>query len=83
MLAVCKYNISYLDDLFTHVFVSTIFLSSLRYHSFNPEYVHQRLKQLGHMYELRVLLVQVDMVNYLPLNRKIGITITHVYLKFI
>jgi len=33
---------------------------SLRYHAFNPEYVYERLKQLGHSYMLRVLLVQVD-----------------------
>ncbi|XP_060528138.1 DNA excision repair protein ERCC-1 [Cylas formicarius] len=33
---------------------------SLRYHNLNPDYIHQRLKQLGHAYMLRVLLVQVD-----------------------
>ncbi|XP_044263146.1 DNA excision repair protein ERCC-1 [Tribolium madens] len=33
---------------------------SLRYHSLNPDYIHERLKKLGKMYELRVLLVQVD-----------------------
>lgn len=31
---------------------------SLRYHNLNPDYIHERLKQLGKMYELRVLLVQ-------------------------
>ena len=35
---------------------------SLRYHQLNPTYVHERLKQLGHTYELRVLLIQVDIV---------------------
>ena len=35
---------------------------SLRYHHFNPEYVHERLRQLGQRYELRILLVQVDVV---------------------
>ncbi|XP_064117115.1 DNA excision repair protein ERCC-1-like [Macrobrachium nipponense] len=33
---------------------------SLRYHNLNPNYIHDRLKQLGHQYELRVLLILVD-----------------------
>lgn len=33
---------------------------SLRYHQLNPNYIHERLKQLGRSYELRVLLVQID-----------------------
>lgn len=33
---------------------------SLRYHNLNPDYIHDRLKLLGKMYQLRVLLVQVD-----------------------
>lgn len=33
---------------------------SLRYHNLNPDYIHDRLKLLGKKYELRVLLVQVD-----------------------
>uniref|UniRef100_A0A336M8L9 DNA excision repair protein ERCC-1 n=1 Tax=Culicoides sonorensis TaxID=179676 RepID=A0A336M8L9_CULSO len=33
---------------------------SLKYHNLNPDYIHQRLKSLGKIYELRVLLVQVD-----------------------
>lgn len=33
---------------------------SLRYHQLNPNYIHNRLKQLGRSYELRVLLVQID-----------------------
>ncbi|XP_071455729.1 DNA excision repair protein ERCC-1 isoform X1 [Hetaerina americana] len=33
---------------------------SLRYHILNPDYIHERLKTLGKLYELRVLLVQVD-----------------------
>lgn len=32
---------------------------SLRYHSLNPDYIHNRLKKLGNKYELRVLLVLV------------------------
>lgn len=34
---------------------------SLKYHTLNPNYIHERLKQLGtKTYNLRVLLVQVD-----------------------
>lgn len=33
---------------------------SLKYHNLNPDYIHQRLKSLGKMFELRILLVQVD-----------------------
>ncbi|XP_044757999.1 DNA excision repair protein ERCC-1 [Coccinella septempunctata] len=33
---------------------------SLRYHSLNQDYIHSRLKKLGNKYELRVLLVLVD-----------------------
>ncbi|XP_014888944.1 DNA excision repair protein ERCC-1 [Poecilia latipinna] len=33
---------------------------SLRYHNLNPNYIHDRLKQLGSTFTLRVLLVQVD-----------------------
>ncbi len=36
-----------------------VFLS-VRYHTLNPDYIHERLKRLGKSYELRVLLVQVD-----------------------
>ncbi|XP_019529987.3 DNA excision repair protein ERCC-1 [Aedes albopictus] len=39
---------------------SCILYISMRYHNLNPDYIHGRLKQLGKMYELRVLLVQVD-----------------------
>ncbi|XP_077288518.1 DNA excision repair protein Ercc1 [Arctopsyche grandis] len=33
---------------------------SLKYHNMNPDYIQDRLKVLGKAYELRVLLVQVD-----------------------
>ncbi|RZF41601.1 hypothetical protein LSTR_LSTR000315 [Laodelphax striatellus] len=33
---------------------------SLRYHTLKPDYIAERLKLLGKMYDLRVLLVQVD-----------------------
>lgn len=39
--------------------VCALFLS-LRYHNLNPDYIHERLKRLGKMYNLRVLLVQVS-----------------------
>ena len=39
-----------------------LFRYSLRYHHFNPEYIHERLRQLGQRFELRILLVQVDVV---------------------
>lgn len=34
---------------------------SLRYHQLHPEYIHTRLKSLGKSYDLRVMLVQVDL----------------------
>lgn len=37
-----------------------ILFLSLKYHNLNPDYIHNRLKSLGKMFELRVLLVQVD-----------------------
>lgn len=40
--------------------VCALFLS-LRYHNLKPEYINERLKFLGKLYDLRVLLVQVDM----------------------
>ena len=36
---------------------------SLRYHNLNPNYIHERLKLLGHSYDLRVLLVQVRFIT--------------------
>lgn len=39
---------------------SCVLFLSLKYHNLNPDYICQRLKGLGKMYELRVLLVQVD-----------------------
>ena len=37
--------------------------SSVRYHCLHPEYIHERLKQLGSQYALRVLLLLVDSVS--------------------
>lgn len=36
---------------------------SIRYHQLNPDYIHNRLKLLGNAYNLRVLLVQVDIAD--------------------
>ncbi|XP_015604296.1 DNA excision repair protein ERCC-1 isoform X2 [Cephus cinctus] len=36
---------------------------SIRYHQLNPDYIHNRLKLLGNAYDLRVLLVQVDVAE--------------------
>ncbi|XP_070620516.1 DNA excision repair protein ERCC-1 isoform X2 [Erythrolamprus reginae] len=33
---------------------------SLRYHNLNPNYIHERLRNLGKTYQLQVLLLQVD-----------------------
>lgn len=40
--------------------ICLLFLS-LRYHNMNPDYINNRIKELGKKYELRVLLVQVDL----------------------
>ncbi|CAH2105410.1 unnamed protein product [Euphydryas editha] len=40
--------------------ISILFLS-VKYHNLNPDYINNRLKELGKKYELRVLLVQVDL----------------------
>lgn len=42
---------------------------SLRYHQLNPDYIHNRLKELGKRFELRVLLVQVDTKVYTKRHR--------------
>ena len=40
-------------------------LCSLRYHQLHPDYIHHRLRLLGRSFDLRVLLVQVDIVSTL------------------
>lgn len=40
--------------------VACILFLSIRYHNLKPDYIHERLKLLGKGYELRVLLVHVD-----------------------
>ena len=39
---------------------SCAFFLSMKYHLLNPTYIHQRIKELGRAYDLRVLLVHVD-----------------------
>ncbi|XP_036148767.1 DNA excision repair protein ERCC-1-like isoform X6 [Monomorium pharaonis] len=36
---------------------------SIRYHQLNPDYIHERLKLLNNTYNLRVLLVQIDVAD--------------------
>jgi DNA excision repair protein ERCC-1 len=40
--------------------IACVLYLSIRYHNLKPDYLNERLKQLGKRYELRVLLVQVD-----------------------
>ena len=47
------------------VMMKTFLFFSIRYHNFNPNYIHERLKQLGNRYDVRILLVQVDVVSAL------------------
>ncbi|KAI0052793.1 hypothetical protein FA95DRAFT_1163032 [Auriscalpium vulgare] len=37
---------------------------SLQYHRLHPEYIHQRIEQLGHSYNLRVLLLLCDISEH-------------------
>jgi DNA repair protein Rad10 len=49
--------------LFVGLLINGLWLTSLRYHCLHPNYIHERLQQLGNSYELRVLLVVVDVVS--------------------
>ena len=37
---------------------------SLRYHRLHPEYIYSRIRSLGHRYNLRILLIMVDIENH-------------------
>lgn len=37
---------------------------SLKYHRLHPEYIYSRLRQLGKLYNLRILLTMVDITNH-------------------
>lgn len=54
-----EFDDSIIPDYVVGTTACILFLS-LRYHSLNPDYIHNRLKLLGKRFELRVLLVQVD-----------------------
>lgn len=54
-----EFDDSIVPDYVVGVTAGILYLS-LRYHQLNPDYIHNRLKQLGKRFELRVLLVQVD-----------------------
>lgn len=41
-------------------FTACILFLSIKYHNLKPDYIHERLKQLGKNYELRILLVHAD-----------------------
>lgn len=45
---------------------------SLRYHNLFPNYIHQRLKSLGKSFELRVLLVHIDVSDPHPPLRELS-----------
>ncbi|CAB3377263.1 Hypothetical predicted protein [Cloeon dipterum] len=49
-----------------------ILFLSMQYHNLNPEYLHERIKGISNMYDLRVLLVQVDFANSEPLLRTLN-----------
>lgn len=54
-----EFDDSIIPDYVVGTTAGILFLS-LRYHQLNPDYIHNRLKELGKRFELRILLVQVD-----------------------
>lgn len=61
--AIQNVALEFRDDIIADYVVgrtSCILYLSLKYHQLNPDYICQRIKDLGKNYELRVLLVQVD-----------------------
>lgn len=54
-----EFNSQIVPDYVVGRTACVLFLS-IRYHNLKPDYIHERLKQLGKGYELRVLLVHVD-----------------------
>jgi DNA excision repair protein ERCC-1 len=43
------------------ILLACVLFLSVRYHTLKPDYINERLKKLGKHYDLRVLLVQVDL----------------------
>lgn len=54
-----EFNSSIIPDYVVGKAACVLFLS-IRYHNLKPDYINDRLKELGKNYELRVLLVLVD-----------------------
>lgn len=54
-----EFNSSINPDYVVGKAACVLFLS-VRYHNLKPDYIHERLKELGKNYELRVLLLLVD-----------------------
>ncbi|XP_075215980.1 DNA excision repair protein Ercc1 isoform X2 [Lycorma delicatula] len=54
-----EYDESIIPDYVMGRTTCALFLS-LRYHTLKPDYIAERLKLLGKLYDLRVLLVQID-----------------------
>lgn len=54
-----EFDDSIIPDYVVGATAGILFLS-LRYHQLNPDYIHNRLKEMGKRFELRILLVQVD-----------------------
>jgi DNA excision repair protein ERCC-1 len=54
-----EFNDGIIPDYIVGKTACVLFLS-IRYHNLKPDYIHERLKQLGKNFELRVLLVHID-----------------------
>ncbi|CAO1415907.1 unnamed protein product [Diamesa tonsa] len=54
-----EYNDQIIPDYVVGKSACVLFLS-IRYHNLKPDYLHERLKEIGKNYELRILLVHVD-----------------------
>ncbi|KAL7029442.1 hypothetical protein ACKWTF_006246 [Chironomus riparius] len=54
-----EYNDKIVPDYVVGKHACILFLS-IKYHNLKPDYIHERLKQLGKNYELRILLVHID-----------------------
>lgn len=52
---------------------SCVLYLSLRYHNLNPEYIQKRLDDMSNMYELRVLLVEVDVKDPHPSLKELAL----------
>ena len=45
---------------------------SIRYHRLHPDYIYQRIKRLHQQYELRILLIQVDVDDHQAVLRELS-----------